>query len=65
MFTKLVELAIKLESVSKWLLCDYCVTFKLQMPETSSKAHEKYRPTVHAETLLKDTFLFSFCFLCC
>ena len=56
---KLVELAIKLESLSKWLLYASRLIFTLQMPETSSKAHVKYIPTFYVETLLKGTFLFS------
>lgn len=47
--TRLVEIAINLEVLSEWLLCDCCLISSLQMPENNFGIPIKEKATFHLE----------------
>lgn len=47
--TRLVEIAINLEVLSEWLLCDSCLISSLQMPENNFGIPIKEKATFHLE----------------
>lgn len=62
-----MEIAINLEVLSEWLLCDYCLILSLQMPENNFGIPIKEKATFHLENYLKICFFivdFLFIFFC-